>query len=151
MSGAPLLDALRSTVSDLVALTANRSARELNHSPQRGEWSVRQIAAHLADAEMVYSVRVRMILTQENPALLEWDEQAWAARLEVCDDNVAASVARFRMLRDANLRLYESLEPEEWSRLGNHEQYGLMSLGKIVEYMIGHDRGHLDEIRKRLP
>jgi hypothetical protein len=151
VADAPSLDALRSTVSDLVALTSNRSARELAHAPQRGDWSAAEVAAHMADAEMVYSVRVRMMLTDDNPSLTGYDEKAWASRLSMCDENVAASVARFRVLRDANLRLYESLEPAEWSRTGVHEERGLVTVRNIIETLIGHDREHLDQIRKLLP
>ncbi|HUR78006.1 MAG TPA: DinB family protein [Acidimicrobiales bacterium] len=151
MTGGPLLDALRSTVSDLVALTANRSAKDLNHAAQRGEWSAAQVVAHLADAEMVYSVRVRMMLTQDNPTLLGYDQAAWSDRLSMCDLNVAGSVERFRMLRAANLRLYESLEPDEWMRVGTHEEGGLVSIKSTVEALRGHDRDHLTQIRKLLP
>jgi hypothetical protein len=142
---------LRSTVADLVALTSNRAPRDLNHVPQRGEWSAAQVAAHMADAEMVYSVRIRMILTDDNPTLAAYDQEAWADRLTMCDENVGASIARFRMLREANLRLYESLEDDEWDRVGTHEEQGLVSIKSTVETLIGHDRGHLDQIRKLLP
>jgi len=64
---------------------------------------------------------------------------------------VAGSVARFRLLREANLRLYESLEEGEWSRVGTHEEQGLVTIKSIVETLIGHDRSHLDQIRKLLP
>ena len=151
MPSGPSLDALRSTVADLVALTANRTARDLNHVPQRGEWSASQVAAHLADAEMVYSVRVRMMLTDDNPTLTPYDENAWADRLAVCDLDVTGSVQRFRMLREANLRLYDSLEEDEWSRVGTHEEQGLVTIKSTVETLIGHDRSHLDQIRKLLP
>ncbi len=138
-------------MSDLVALTANRAARELNHTPQRGEWSAAEVAAHMADAELVYSVRVRMVLTDDNPTLVGYDEQAWASRLHMCDADTAGSVERFRLLRDANLRLYETLEDAEWSRVGTHVERGEMSITDIVELMISHDRTHLDQIRKLLP
>ena len=138
-------------MADLVALTSNRTVRDLNHVPQRGEWSAAQVAAHMADAEMVYSVRIRMMLTDDNPTLAAYDQEAWADRLTVCDENVAASIARFRMLREANLRLYESLEDDEWSRVGTHEEQGLVSISGTVETLIGHDRAHLDQIRKLLP
>jgi hypothetical protein len=149
--GGPSLDALRSTVADLVALTSNRTARDLNHVPQRGEWSAAQVAAHLADAEMVYSVRIRMMLTDDNPTLVGYDQDAWAARLSMCDLDLAGSVNRFRTLRDANLRLYESLEEAEWSRVGTHEEQGLVTIKGTVETLVGHDRSHLDQIRKLLP
>jgi hypothetical protein len=69
----------------------------------------------------------------------------------MCDLDVAGSVARFRTLRDANLRLYESLEDAEWSRVGTHEEQGMVSIAGTVETLIGHDRSHLDQIRKLLP
>jgi len=148
---APPLDALRGTVADLVALTASRSARDLKQSPQRGEWSAAEVAAHMADAELVYSVRVRMVLTDDNPTLVGYDEQAWTARLSMCDLDTAGAVERFRVLRDANLRLYESLEDAEWNRAGNHEERGPVTVADMVETLIGHDRTHLDQIRKLLP
>lgn len=138
-------------MSDLVALTASRSTKDLNHVPQRGEWSAAQVARHLADAEMVYSVRVRMILTDDNPTITGYDQEAWTERLSMCDTDVAASVERFRLLRDANLRLYESLEPDEWLRTGLHQEQGLISIKSVVETLIGHDREHLNQIRRLLP
>jgi hypothetical protein len=146
----PPLDALRSTVSDLVALTSSCTSRQLTQAP-RGEWSAADVVTHMADAEMVYSVRVRMMLTDENPTLVGYDQDAWAERLTMCDTDVASALERFRLLRDANLRLYESLEPEEWSRMGTHEEQGLVTIKSIVETLISHDRNHLDQIRKLLP
>jgi hypothetical protein len=150
VAAGPSIDVLRGTVSDLVALTANRSARDLAYGP-RGEWSAAQVAAHIADAELVYSVRLRMVLTDENPMLVGYDEQAWAQRLTMCDLGVAGSVERFRVLRDANVRLLESLEDDEWSRVGTHIDRGEMRIADIVELMVGHDRTFLDQIRRLLP
>ena len=150
MAGPPL-DALRGTVADLVALTASRSARELKQTPQRGEWSAAEVAAHMADAELVYSVRVRMVLTDDTPMLVGYDEQAWMTRLSMCDLDTASSVERFRVLRDANLRVYESLEDAEWERAGNHVERGHVTVADMVGTLIGHDRTHLDQIRKLLP
>ena len=150
MAAGPQLDALRGTVADLVALTSNRAPRDLKHAP-RGEWSAGEVVAHLADAELVYSVRVRMILTDENPMLVGYDEKAWTARLSMCDVDTPGAIERFRVLRDANLRLYESLEEPEWARSGTHVERGEITVSDIVETLIGHDRTHLDQIRKLLP
>lgn len=105
----------------------------------------------MADAELVASVRIRMVLTDENPALVGYDEQAWADRLGMCDLSVAGSVERFRVLRDANLRLFQSLEDAEWSRAGTHLDLGKLSIATLVEKMIAHDREHLGQIRRLLP
>lgn len=146
----PSIDALRTTVRDLVALTGNRTARDLEHGP-KGEWSAADVAAHIADNEMVYSVRIRMVLTDENPMLVGYDEQSWAARLRVTDIDTAGCVERFRVLRAANIRLLDSLEDAEWERKGNHVDKGELTIADIVELLVGHDRTHLDRIRKLLP
>lgn len=150
MSPVPSIDALRSTVSDLVALTANRAPRDLANGP-KGEWSAQQVVAHIADNELVYSVRLRMVLTDENPLLVGFDEQAWSARFAMTDATVAATIERFRVLRDANIRLFNSLEPAEWSRSGTHADKGELTVADIAELLVGHDRTYLDQIRKLLP
>jgi len=146
----PSIDALRNTVSDLVALTAGRTPRELLHVP-RGEWSAGDVVAHIADNEMVYGVRIRMVLTDENPMLVGYDEQAWSSRLQMADLSTAGAIERFRVVRDSNIRLLESLEVAEWSRRGKHVDKGELTMGDIVELLVGHDRTHLDRIRKLLP
>jgi hypothetical protein len=54
-------------------------------------------------------------------------------------------------LRSANLRLLESLEPAEWDRSGTHVEQGVVRVRDIVELLVGHDRTHLDQIRRLLP
>lgn len=108
------------------------------------------VVSHLADAELVYSVRVRMMLTDERPYLAAFDERAWAERFSGLDPDPKQALTRWRLLRDANLRLLESLDETEWERTGLHPQHGEMTLASIAELLAAHDRDHLDQIRQAL-
>src|ERR1035438_8535170 len=41
-----------------------------------GKWSVRQIVAHLADAELVGAHRFRQVIAEDNPTIIAYDQDA---------------------------------------------------------------------------
>ena len=60
------------------------------------------------------------------------------------------SVELFRVLREANLALLESLKPGDWNQYGMHSERGKESIEHIVRMFAGHDVNHLQQIEKIL-
>ena len=147
---AAALDRLRSTALDLVSLVSGADPGPLRRAPAPGEWPAAVVVAHLADAELVYSVRARTILAVDRPFLAAFDEQAWAARAAGLDADVRDTLQRWRLLRDANVRLFASLDEGEWAREGVHEERGPITLADLAGILAAHDRAHLDQIRAAL-
>jgi len=147
---AALVERLKATPRDLVSLTSGVSAAALARRPAPREWSAGMVLAHLADAELVYGFRIKMILTEDRPLLVPYDENAWTERFSRVDDDVRDVLARWRLLREHHLRLFESLEDSEWRRAGVHSQRGEMSVRQVASLMAEHDRGHLDQLRRAL-
>src|SRR5664279_2153651 len=67
----------------------------LSVRPAPGEWSALECLGHMADSEMVTSVRYRWILAEDEPPLQGWDQQAWAARLDHSHDDPISLLALF--------------------------------------------------------
>jgi hypothetical protein len=115
-----------------------------------GKWSVREIVAHLADCELVFSFRLRQVLATENPgppaAIQPFDQDAWATRYANYD--LPAGLELFRAARGWNLKLIGGLDPIEFDREGFHPERGLMTFQTIVETMAGHDLNHLQQLQK---
>ena len=141
---------LRSTGRDLVSLVTGADAAALHREPEPGEWSAATVVSHLADAELVYAVRLRLIIAEDRPMLTAFDENAWAERFGELDEDPKDSLARWRALRDNNLRLIDSLVEGEWERSGIHAQKGLLTVAGVVKLLAEHDRAHLDQIRRAL-
>jgi hypothetical protein len=141
---------LRATLDEVPRLLADASAEALNRSPGHGEWSAREVLNHLADADLVVCTRVRMIVTQDRPVLVASDQDAWTSRFADLDPDPTDTVDRWRVLRRANLRMFESLTPDEWQRVGLHSERGEESARLSVELHAGHDRMHLDQFRRAL-
>jgi len=144
------LDRLTHTARELISLLGTASPDLLHRSPDGDDWSPATVVGHLADAELVFSVRIRMALTADRPYLAAYDEEAWVRRFAELERDVKESLARWRALRDANLRLFASLDETEWKMSGLHAERGELTIAHIAETMAKHDRDHLAQIRAGL-
>lgn len=140
---------LRVTLHEVQELTANATEVELTRAPEPGEWSPSEVLSHLADSDLMVNVRVRMIVTQDHPQLVGYDQAAWTKRFGTLDPPIAI-VERWRVLRAANVRMLASLTNDEWQRVGMHTERGPESALLTVQLMAGHDRMHLAQIRRGL-
>ena len=144
------VELLGQSVDEVRELTERALTEVLTKSMGPGEWSAHQVLQHLADTEMVYGVRIRMIVTQERPSIVGYDQDAWGSRFKDLDESGQQTFLRWRVLREANLRLLGSLTNDEWSRVGNHSERGEESIRSMVALLAGHDRAHLDQIKRAL-
>ena len=141
---------LRESLEEVTRLVADAAPRQLNQSPAPGEWSPREVLNHLADSDLVHATRLRMIVTQDRPTIVGYDQDAWTARFSGLDADASETLERWLALRRANVRMYESLSPDEWERVGLHSERGPESVRLNVQLLAGHDRMHLDQFRRGL-
>lgn len=118
-------------------------------TPERpGKWSVIEVLAHLADTEMVYAWRYRLILAQDRPPITGFDQDAWAASFRYREQALDRTLERIRVARDANLDLLRTLTPAQWARDGLHTERGPESVRRTAELGAGHDILHCNQIRR---
>ena len=144
------LTRLKATARELVALLGTAKEPQLRREPEPGEWSPATVVSHLADAELVYGVRMRMILTGDRPYIPAYDEGAWVERFAELETDMKETLQRWRHLRDANLRVLDSLDADEWKLSGLHAEQGELTVGAVAALMAKHDAEHLDQIRAGL-
>ena len=93
VDGQDAIKVQRSTAPKLKKLIHGLTPRQLKTPPEPGKWSIAEIVAHLADAEIVASWRMRSILGANGTTIQAFDQDAWASvfRLRQARSN---SVAR---------------------------------------------------------
>jgi len=138
------------TAERLAQLIEGVSTSELRRRPAPDKWSVSEIIAHLADGEIVGGFRVRFILGSPGSPVVAYDQDKWVASGHYDKRDPQKSVELFRVLREANLALLESLEPDDWKQYGMHSERGKESIEHIVRMFAGHDVNHLQQIEKIL-
>lgn len=147
-AGKDPLAVLEATPKQIAALIAGRDAGALRRSLEPGRWSVAQIIAHLADAEIVGAYRFRMILAAPGTPIQAFDQDDWARALKYEAADPHASLALFDSLRAAQLRLWRGLNDEELDRFGIHAERGKESVRHLLSLYAGHDLNHLAQIER---
>lgn len=115
-----------------------------------GKWSVIEVIQHLADSDLVAGYRIRMVLTEDRPALQGYDQDRWAREFRYRDVSPAQALDQLRGLRTANLQLWSGLSPSQLERVGLHSERGAESTGFLLRLMGGHDLVHRRQIDRIL-
>jgi hypothetical protein len=120
--------------------------------PAPRKWTIRQIARHLTDTEIVAGMRLRQIIAEDNPQLAVFDQDFWADRLAYNDCDPFDSAAKFRLLRGDMSAILERLPAADFGRVGLHPERGVWTLGDWVWHFGRHvemHAGQIDAIREK--
>jgi hypothetical protein len=150
LGGQDPLKVQASTSGKLKRLISRATPAKLRKRPAPGKWSVNEILAHLGDAELATSWRIRQILSAPGTPLQAYDQDAWAAAGRYEKRDARKSLELFRVLREANLALLKSLTPEQRKQHGLHAERGVETIERIVQMMAGHDLNHLAQVERLL-
>ncbi len=143
----------RQTVLDLLRRSADDLARYMNEIPperlhwrEGDEWSAHETLAHLCEIERhVFLLRMQRVVSERQPLLKYFDEQAWHREHYDPGRSVAALLTDFADARRQQIELLEA-QPD-WSGWGLHEKLQKRySLEFIAHYAFRHTWEHLNQI-----
>ncbi|OGX87755.1 metal-dependent hydrolase [Hymenobacter lapidarius] len=116
--------ALIQQIADLPAqLTAVAKAiggTGLERPYRPGGWNGRQVIHHLADSHMNCYFRFRLALTEDNPTVRPYDEQAWAELPDVAATPITVSLTLLEPLHTRWVTLLHHMSAEQWQRTFYH-------------------------------
>lgn len=115
-----------------------------------GKWSVIEVLQHLADSDLVFSYRLKMVLTEDRPPIQGYDQDRWAGELRYRDAPLDLVLDQLRGMRAANLHLVRRLSPSQLERVGMHSERGAESAGFLLRLMGAHDLVHRRQIDRIL-
>jgi len=136
----------QSTPKKLANIVRRLDKKKLTRRPAPDKWSIGEILAHLADAELVRGWRMRLILGHNGAAIQAFDQDVWAGTFNYRRRDPKASLEMFRVLRENNLAMLKSVPRKLWENYGMHEERGKESIAHIVRMFAGHDLNHLRQI-----
>jgi DinB family protein len=123
---------------------------ELDERPLEGEWTVREIAHHLADSELNSAVRLRRLIAEDEPVLQGYDEMEFVRRLHVTERPIASSIEAAAAARASTLTILEAMTEDEWSRSGTHTDQGTYAVEEWLRDYADHPWDHAEQARRVL-
>jgi DinB superfamily len=130
----------------LASLIKGKTRKQLARRPAPDKWSIAEILAHLADAELAIAWRIRQVLSNNAIPIQAYDQDLWAKTFNYSRRDPRQSLVNFRTLREANLALLRSVPRKLWDNYGIHQERGNESVSHIMRMVAGHDLNHLRQV-----
>lgn len=133
---------LRETVDTLDEESLSKTYRD-------GSFTVRQLVHHIADSQLNMYQRLRLALTDDNPAVPPFNQEQWA----ILGDNNMPVESSVRMLEGMNARivkLSQSLNEGQLDRVFTLEGNGEVSVATKLKKLYWHEEHHLAHIKLAL-
>ena len=128
---------------------AEHLGHELLTRPEApGKWSIAATMQHLADSELVWGYRLRMVLAEDRPSLSGYDQDRWADRLHYDAADAWQAAADFAVLRASNRRLLGAASEDDLERVSVHSERGEESVRHMIRLYAGHDLVHRNQIER---
>lgn len=127
---------------------AGLSPEDLHRPEAPGKWSIVEVVQHLADSELVNGYRIRAVLTEDEPAIAGYDQDAWARDLDYASRSFGDAFDQLVVLRGANLKLFRALTDKQLDRWGVHSERGQESVRQLIHLLAAHDLVHLRQIER---
>jgi hypothetical protein len=141
------LERFRRGAEVLATVLTGAAGEEVDYAPAPGKWTIRQIMAHLADAELVGAHRLRLVIAEESPALTSFDENAWTRNLDYARRKPTQSLETFRRLRAENYDLLKELPESAFDRTGVHSANGPVTLRSLLAGFADHAENHARQLQ----
>ena len=143
-----ILPALRSQLDALDVLLGRATPDRERFRYAEGQWSIREIAGHLIDAERVFGYRAFSIARGERNNLPGFDQNEYILTAPYDRIDLEDLLSEFRLVRLSNIAMLRTLDEEAWMRIGtaNESQVSVRALAFI---MAGHVRHHMGVLRER--
>jgi hypothetical protein len=130
---------------------AARGAGRFRARPAHGQWSALEIVAHLRDVERdVVAPRLERLLSEPAPDLADVDVRGWSEARGWADEDPAAVLEGFRVVRGGLVARLATLGRDDWSRSGTHARRGPFSVSDLVRSLVEHDLEHRRQLERAL-
>jgi uncharacterized damage-inducible protein DinB len=149
---------LEEAPSRIATLTEGLSPAQLVAPPAPGEWSLRDVLAHLRACSDMWGKYIGLMLDEDRPTFKAVNPTTWIKSTDYMELEFRPSFAAYAAQRADLLALLKTLPPESWERsatvtgagkprertmrsyamwLANHEQTHLRHIGRIVKVVGG--------------
>jgi uncharacterized damage-inducible protein DinB len=140
--------AIREQLQEFDALLAPIDDQRSLYRYAEGKWSIREVLAHIIDAERLFVFRAMWFARGLEGALPSFDENVAMNGLSADERSWASLRDEFRLLRQATVLFFDNLPDEAWDRRGIASG-GSFSVRALAFVTAGHVAHHMRILRER--
>jgi uncharacterized damage-inducible protein DinB len=150
---AELIDQIAAVPANLRQAVKGLTPEQLDTPYRPDGWTVRQVVHHVPDSHLNSYIRFKWALTEQQPTIKTYDQEAWAKLADSKETRVETSLALLEALHERWVNLLRSMSPADFARTLNHPEMGPVTLDRMVAIYAWHGRhhvGHITSLRERM-
>lgn len=145
------LTMLAAAPSRLADLTEGLPAAQLLTPPEPGEWSARDVLAHLRACADMWGKCIAEILSEDRPTIKAVNPTTWIKKTNYREQEFQPSLQAFTAQRAELLAVLKPLAPEAWSRMATVTGAGKpreRTVHTYAQWLANHERSHIKQIER---
>jgi hypothetical protein len=142
-----LMKAVREMSGELYRLFAGVNEKGLRWRPGLREWCLKEIAAHVRDAEVLYQRQIEAISHRAGVRLPHEALDVLPAERRYIEEPLQRFLYEYEAAREETVWLLHTLDEDDWRRTGLHPYRGEISIHDIARELHEHDLQHLNQAR----
>jgi uncharacterized damage-inducible protein DinB len=153
MNSQSLIDAYSNGADDLSQAIRGLTPEDMLARPapdaKVGLWSIQEVTLHVADCDAVFTDRMKRLIAEDNPTLMAFDENKWAAALQYNQQSAQDAATLFELTRKQMVKVLHSLPQAAFQRAGTHSEAGRLTLADVVKKSVDHLAHHVKFIHAK--
>jgi hypothetical protein len=118
--------------------------------PSDDFWSAHENIIHCADSETLAATRIRLLISEPNPIIVGYDQDAWVDVFRYHDRSIDLAFDTIRAVRAFTVPVILAMPEAAWSATGSHTQSGRYSASDWLRSYGVHLHDHASQIRENL-
>lgn len=146
-----ILTMLAAAPARLADLTEDLPPAQLLASPEPGEWSARDVLAHMRACADMWGKCIAEILNEDRPTIKAVNPTTWIKKTNYRELEFQPSLQAFTAQRTELLALLKPLTPEAWSRMALVTGVGKpleRTVYTYAQWLANHERPHIKQIER---
>jgi len=149
-----MIDIIAAAPTRMREAVAGLDETQLDTPYRDGGWTVRQVVHHVPESHMNAYMRVKFALTEDEPTIKPYDEDAWSKLDDVRTTPIEVSLTLLDSLHSRWVTLLRCLGPDQLRRRFHHpEHQGPFTIDTVLAMYAWHSRhhvAHITSLRERM-
>jgi hypothetical protein len=118
----------------------------LRRRPDPATWSVLEYACHVRDVFRVFDGRLVRMLTEDDPAYANWDQDATAVESRYGEQQPGVVAAELRDAAAVLADRFDGVAGDQWARTGRRSDGAAFTVESLARYLVHDPVHHLHDV-----